>query len=53
MSSKGGARRPLVVDRLIDDRLSKSLGLQLPPFRRCLGWVPQGSNYLLRRWLES
>ena len=25
-----------------------SLGLQLPPFRRCLGWVPGEPNHLLR-----
>ena len=29
-----------------------SLGLQPHPFRRWLGWVPGGSNHLLRIWLE-
>ena len=30
-----------------------ALGLQLPPFQRWLGWVPGGSNHLLRRWARS
>ena len=30
-----------------------TLGLLAYLLRRCLGWVPGGSNYLLRMWARS
>ena len=36
-----------------DKQKIKALGLQPPPEVRWLGWVPGGSNHLLRRWARS